>query len=279
MQNYFKFFILFNVLAATSIVWSQSKERDVPYTKALYTFIDHYYNNQISSMDMAEEFYITAVDSLPECFTEYSKLVHLSRCEFYLGMYVMGEYDFSSIEKIKSITDTTDNTKNLSQQIKNKKAQAASYFDKAISLAQEALKIREGSDAYIIYAMAISSNCTVKNSSYVINNGLKVGSYSKKALQLDSTNGTACYYQYAQDLYAPAFFSNYKRGYSKMLSFYNNDSLRKEKMDNYYFITGIAYSFYKTNNYPEALEWYKKSLEIYPNNQFALKMIKLLSKI
>ena len=64
-----------------------------------------------------------------------------------------------------------------------------------------------------------------------------------------------------------------------MLSFYNNDSLRKEKMDNYYFITGIAYSFYKTNNYPEALEWYKKSLEIYPNNQFALKMIKLLSKI
>lgn len=278
MLNRFKILFIFAVLAASSIAFSQTAQRDVPYTKALYTFIDRYYNNEIPTIAKAQELYNAAVDSLPESFDDYQQAVHFARCEFYLGMCIMGEYDFSSIEKIKSMTDTTDNSKNLSEQVKKTKEQAASHFDSAISFAQAALKIHEGPDAYVIYAMGISSNCTVKNSSYVINNGLKVGSFSKKALQLDAQNATACYYQNAQDLFAPPFFANYKRGYNKMLSFYNNENLRKEKFDTYYFITAIAFSFYKTNNKENALIWYKKSLEIYPKNSFALKMIKELSE-
>lgn len=278
MKNPLKIMFIFAVLALTSAAYTQSTARDVPYTKALYTFIDRYYNNEIPSMVKAKELYNTALDSVPAEFDDYQKAVHQARCEFYLGMYVMGDYDFSSIDKIKSLNDTSDNSADLSEQAKKTKEAAAYYFDRTISLAQKALKIREGSDAYIIYAMGISSNCTVKNSSYVINNGLKVGSYSKKSLSFDPLNATACYYQYAQDLYAPAFFANYKRGYNKMLSFYNSETLRKEKLDNYFFLTGIAYSFYKTNNKAAAIEWYKKSLQIYPKNQFALNMIKMLSE-
>lgn len=278
MQNSIKIYFLFAILASASLAYSQNQKRDVPYTKALYSFIDKYYNNEISSPEIAEQLFIQAVNSAPDFFDEYQSLVHLARCQFYLGMYTMGDYDFSSIEKIKSVSDTSDNTKDLSEQKKKIRQDAANHFDKTIEYAKQALEIKEGSDAYTVYAMAISSNCTVKNSSYVINNGLKVGSFSKKALQLDSKNATACYYQYAQDLYAPAFFANYKRGYTKMLNFYNNENLRKEKIDEYFFLTGIAYSFYKTKKPEQAIEWYKKSLEIYPQNKFARNMIDSLSE-
>lgn len=279
MKPIYKLFAFTLFLFISGCVYAQSSNpRDVAYTQALYNFIDAYYNNKINDTDTAQKLYEASVSSAPEDYDDYQMLVHLARCEFYLGMYVMGEYDFSGIQQIKSMVDTTDRQKDLSEQIKAVKAKAGSYFDKCIEYAQQALKVRSGADAYLIYAMAISSNCTVKTSSYVIGNGLKVASFSKKALALDPYNATACYYQYAQDLYAPAFFANYKRGYQKMYQFYNDENLRKEKNDIYFFITGIAYSYYKRGMNSEAVEWYKESLKIYPDNTFALKMITTLTE-
>ncbi len=259
------------------MAYAQNKTRDVEYTKQLSNFINLYYNNKISSDSQAQNLFQTSLDSVPQDFDEYQKQVHLARCNYFYGMYVMGEYDFSGIQNIKSINDKDNESQNLESETKAKKELAATYFDKAISYAEKALAIHAGSDAYLIMAMSISSNCTVKKTSYVIGNGLKVASLSKKALALDAKNASACYYQYAQDLYAPEFFANYKRGYQKMYDFLNNSELTFETFDRFNFMTAIGYSFYKRKDFKTAIEWYQKALEIYPQNSSVQKMLKTLS--
>lgn len=274
-------FIIFTILLfiCASLVYSQTEKiRDVPITEELSNFIDCFYNNELHTLAKAKALYSDCITSIPEVFDEYQKAVHLARCYFYFGMYTMGEYDFDSVQNIKSMTDTSDNQKNLSEQAKQRKEKAASYFDRAIDLADKALKIRSGSDAYLIKTMALSSNCTVKNTGYVIRNGLSVGSLAKKAINKDELNATAHYYQYAQDLYAPAFFANYKNGLKKMKEFNASTTLRKEKFDHYFFITGMAYGYYKLNDKANALKCYKEALKIYPGNHFAIKMVNELSE-
>lgn len=267
---------LFFYFMCASLVFAQNSKRDVPFTKSLLTFINKYYNSEISSQTQANALYQNALNSVPVDFDEYQNLVHQARCQFYLGMYIMGDYDLTGIESIKSMTDTSDNAQNLTQQARQKKANAASHFDKTILLAGNALKIRSGSDAYLILTMGISSNCTVKNTSYIFLNGLKVSSYAKKAIEKNPSNTTAYYYQYAQDIYAPAFFANYTRGLNKMQEFFNNSSLAKENFDIYFFTTAIAYACSKLKDYSTAIYWYKKALEIYPKNNYALQMLSQL---
>lgn len=250
--------------------------REVPYTKALTVFIDSYFNNQIPSIEAAEVLYLNALDSLPADTDEYTKEVHKARCEYILGMYIMGEYDLSSVQKIKSMIDTEDKTANLAKEIKEKRLAAASCFDKGIAHAQSAMKLQNGSDAMTIYVQCLSSNCTVKQTSYVIANGLKVQAYSKKALTKDAENATAAYYAWAQDLYAPEFFANYKRGFQKMYSNFTNEALHFEKFDRFSYMTAIAYAYNKLNDKANAIEWYKKALEVYPKNHGANETLKKL---
>ena len=273
-----KHFLLITFLLANFMAYSESNNRDVPYTEELYYFIDCFYNNEIPTLEKAQYLRSACIEKIPESFDEYQKYVHLARTDFYFGMAVMEEVDFDSIQNIKSPTDTSSSQKNLSESKKQKKAKAASYFDKAISYADKALKIRAGSDAYIIKAMAISSNCTVKDTGYVIMNGLDVGNFSKKAVSADPANATAHYYQYAQDLYAPSFFANYKRGLKKMHEFQSDINLNKEKFDSFFILTGLGYGYYMLKDNSNAVKWYKRALLIYPGNKFAIEMVNKLSQ-
>ncbi len=263
----------------SSFCFSEEYKRDVEYTAQVYEFFNKYYNSEIKDLSQAETLYLDALESVSDNFDEYASEVHFARCDYLMGMYSMGNYDLDSIEKIKSITDTEDDTDGLTDDVKESKAKAAAFFDSGINHAQNALKIRQGSDAYLIYIMCISSNCTVKSKSYVIGNGLKVASNAKKAINLDPKNATAYYFQYAQDLYAPAFFANYKRGYTKMHQFLNDENLNKERFDLFNFKTGIGHSFFKRGDYKQALEWYQDALKLYPGNKEVNSIITRLEKM
>ena len=147
-----------------------------------------------------------------------------------------------------------------------------------IEHAKKALKLKTGTDAELIYTMCISSNCTVKNTAYLFANGLKVASIAKKAIKLDPKNAGAYYYQYAQDLYAPEFFANYKRGYQKMSEYFSDENLYFELFERFNFMTAIAYAFYKLGDMQNSIEWYKKALLIYPGNSNANQMITTISE-
>ncbi|MBQ0002009.1 MAG: hypothetical protein KBT21_00585 [Treponema sp.] len=256
----------------STVLFAQEYKRDVEYTEALYNFIEAYYNNSIASEEEADRLYSDAVSSISEDASEYEKEVQFARCDYLYGMYSMGEYDLESIQKIKNINDTKDKNENASETIKQKKAKAASYFDSGIEHAQKAIKLENRSDAVLIYVMCLSSNCTVKPTSYVIGNGLKVQSNAKKAIALDPKNGTAYFYQWAQDLYAPEFFANYKRGYNKMYSNYNDENLHFEKFDRFNFLIAIGDSFLKRHDNDSAKIWYDKAKAYYPNNRTLKKI-------
>ena len=271
-------FLFFCLLKLSSLLFAQEKKREVVFTDELTAFIHSYYNNEITSMIQAETFYANAVESVPDLFSEYEKEVHFARCDFFYGMCIIGDYDLSEIQQIKSMQDNNDYSKDTDISAKQKKLQAAHFFDSGIEHAKKALKLKTGTDAELIYTMCISSNCTVKNTAYLFANGLKVASIAKKAIKLDPKNAGAYYYQYAQDLYAPEFFANYKRGYQKMSEYFSDENLYFELFERFNFMTAIAYAFYKLGDMQNSIEWYKKALLIYPGNSNANQMITTISE-
>lgn len=278
MRNKLALFFTIYLLTLFS-VFAQSKKREVPYTKELYALIDGYYGCTISDDNSAKKLYQDAVASIPESSDEYSKLVHLARCDFFYGMYVMGEYDLSSVQNIKSMTDAGDDEQNLAHEVQAKKDAAGALFDSGIEKALKAYKMTKGADAALIYVMCISSNCTVKKTSYVLGNGLKVASYAKKSIAVDPTISTSYYYMTCQDIYAPPFFANLPRGLKKMTQFLNDPALSFDRFDYFNFSTAIGDDYFKQGNVEQAVEWYKKALSYYPQNKSVKKALeKALAK-
>ena len=258
--------LLLVIINIAGILTAQNK-RDVPYTNELITFINAYFNHEITDKELLEDLFIKSIDSSKELDSEYKKLVHQGRCIYFYGLQLMVDYDISEISKT-NLEDTS--------QAEDSNKKAAECFDAAIELAKKALKINKGSDAYCLIANGISANCTAKNTSYIINNGLKVCKYARKAIKEDSSNGTALYLNSCQNIYAPAPFCKINEGKEQMSLVFNSDNIHKEKFDNFYLMMGIGYASYRKKNFSEAKKWYEECLKIYPQNITVNKLMKKL---
>lgn len=230
--------------------------REVSYTAELYEFINMYFNHQIKDEGLLEKYYLNAKESLDQFEDEYHKLVHLARCDYYYGQVLMENYDPSEMAT-KDLSDTSKDNAN---------SKAASFYDSSIESAKKALKIKEGSDAYSVLAQAISANCTAKNVLYIIANGLSVRKYAKLSQKIDMSNGTAHFLAAAQDIYAPAPFAKIKSGRDNMQTSLADKNVSFEKFDLFNIYSSIAYSYQRQKNKEEAFVWYKKCLELYPDN-------------
>ncbi|MCR5614516.1 hypothetical protein [Treponema sp.] len=260
-------------------LYAQVENRDVPYTKSLMKFIDCYFDHKISSRDFAVQLYNDSVASCPDSYDEYQKETHLSRCDYYFGMYIIEMYDLTELEH--ALDDTSKEYVDPVEYNRKIKAEAAVYFDAAIVHCLKAMKIRpeNSPDAMSIYAQALSANCTVHNIGYVLSNGLKIGQFAKKAAKADPKNATAWYSVSAQDVFAPGIFGNAVRGRKKMLEYYSDETLIKERFDVFNFSSAIGYTYYRQNKYAEAREWYCKCQKIYPDNYAIKNLIKRIDTI
>lgn len=241
--------------------------RDVPYTKAALDFCEAHYNHQIFSDEARKRYYDASVQAA-ENLDEYSKLVCLARAEYYYGLSVMETFDFTSLENVDLGGADGAVTKEEMNKI------AGNYFDKSIEYAEAALEIKKGSDAYSMLSQAISMNCTTKTMSYILGNGLKVRSNARKAVKKDYSNGTAQYLVIAQDAYAPWPFGKPRTGRNKLIALLDDKYVRIEKADKQMILSAIGYTFFKQKKWDKAIEWYKKLLEVYPNNYVAKNMMK-----
>ena len=79
-------------------VFAQSDERDVPYTKELRTFINAYFNHDLTTKEQAEKLYNAVSSNMPSDFTEYQVETTLSRADYYFGQYIMELYDLTQLE-------------------------------------------------------------------------------------------------------------------------------------------------------------------------------------
>lgn len=245
-------------------------EREVPFTQELYDFIETHFSHNITDLETRNFYYNKAVESANKASDEYAKEVLLARCDYFCGMNVMESYDLTQLENM----DLSDNS---SAEPVNEIA--GRFYDSGIEHALKAMEIKDGTDAPTIYAHCISANCTAKTVSYVLANGLKVRKFAKIAVKRDYSNGTAHFLASAQDAYAPAPFNKLKRARKEFLSYLNDDAIRMEKFDYLNIYSGIAYTYYKKNKFNDALTWYKKALEIYPNNYSVLEMIGKINKL
>lgn len=263
------FFIIFLFINCSLLFSQDFSERDVPFTPELYEFIDLCLNHKLSTRELLDSYFKTAEDSCPNDFDEYSRYVHHGRCLYFYGLSLMDDYDISDMATV-NLNDTSE------KEALNKIA--AKYFDQTIDMCKAALKIKKGSDAYSLICNGISANCTAKNTAYIIRNGIKVSSYAKKSITEDFSNGTAHYLETCQSIYAPSPFCSIEEGQKRMKSYLENCYIQNEKFDVFYILSAIGYSCQRLNQNDEALLWYGKSLEIYPENVSVNRLVKKLKE-
>lgn len=239
--------------------------RDVPYTQAGIDFCEAHYGHKIFNEEKRRKYYDDSVAAANALSDPYARLISLARADYYYALSLMETFDLTTIENI----DLSDS--NSSEPLNEK---AGRYYDMAIEKCNEALKIRRGSDAYSTLAQAISMNCTAKNVSYVLANGLKVRANAKKAVALDYSNGLGQFMIIAQDAYAPWPFCKLRSSRKALIRVVNDKYIRIERFDAQMIYAAIGYTFYRQKKWDKAVEWYKKILEIYPMNLAARQMIK-----
>ena len=150
------------------------------------------------------------------------------------------------------------------------KAKAGEYYNSALAKAKASYDAEPNAEAYCVYAEALSQNCTVQSSAYMVSNGTKVPNFAKKALALDPKCGGASYSMACYSIYAPAPFCNLKKGLKILDSTINTSNLDSDDLFNYY--STYAYVAIKQKDLKKADEYCAKAAEIYPNNK-DLKML------
>ena len=173
-----------------------------------------------------------------------AKYVALSRCEYMMGR---------------------------AYQYEDKKEPAARHYQTGMDWAEKAIEAGESDEAWQMLAENLSQSCTVRSTSYAMANGLKVEKYSKNALALNKRNAAAQCMIAARWVYAPPPFHNYKRGIEMMEAIISGGDMQKDDKFNVYSAIGYAYSQQK--KYTEARLWLQKSLEVYPTNKYAKKLL------
>ena len=128
-------------------------------------------------------------------------------------------------------------------------------------------------DAYLILADSISQNCSIKPKSYGFSQGTKIRSNAKKALKIDPKNGTAMNLYNSQNIFTPSPVCNYKEGMQIVDELLNSNKYNMEKPDIFNALSAKAYCYFAQNKKEESIFWYKKALEIYPNNIAVLEFL------
>jgi tetratricopeptide (TPR) repeat protein len=156
-------------------------------------------------------------------------------------------------------------------QYEERKEEAAARYAEGISWAEKALETGESDAAWQMLAENISQSCAVRPASYAMANGLKVEKYAKNALALNSRNAAAQYMIAARWVFAPAPFSNYRRGIEMMNAILSGGDMEKDDRFNVYL--AIGYAYVQQKKYDEARPWLLKSLEVYPGNKYARSLL------
>ena len=147
-----------------------------------------------------------------------------------------------------------------------KKDVAIDYFQSSMDLAEKSIQIKETAQGHLAYAESLAQICTLKSTSYLITNGLKVGTIAKKALKLDNRLGAARYLVCSIIAYAPVPFRNFSKAEKIYLEILEKDNLDEEDCFNVYI--SLGYIHYQKEDFTEADKWFNLAAKIYPNNKF-----------
>jgi tetratricopeptide (TPR) repeat protein len=207
-------------------------------------FMDAVYE-QTQSDTQITPMYKETKQRILQSYSGYRLYIVLSQCEYTMGMFF---------------------------QFEGQNNEAAAFYEKGIDWAEKSLAENPSSEGYQMLAVNIALSCRVKPLSYILANGRDIVRYAKKALELDPENIVAQYLMAVQYIYAPAIFSNVRKGLQMLeeISAHNSltiPQLSKEYRFNLY--SSMAFAYNKLKNQEETRLWLNKALDVYPTNRYA----------
>ena len=206
---------------------------------------DCVYNN-ISNVSNLLEMYNKAVKVAYDIFSNDKLLIALSRCEFIMGRAYLFEND---------------------------KQNAAKHFISGAEYAQKSLEIKDSGMGILMYAENISQNCLLQPMTYVIKYGSKIKGLAKEALQKEPSSGAALFLMNAQLIYAPAPFSNYKKGIKELEKILTLENIWLEKDDLFNIFSTLGLGYLELKDKENALAYFNYALELYPGNIHIRKIV------
>ncbi len=216
------------------------------YPESYFSFRDAMLNGRGKTAQEFEAQYAAVVAEVKSTKSGWERDVLLARCDYVLG------------RSYRYLGDTK---------------KAILYFDKAIELCKGVLEKHEVAEAYVVYADAISQNCSIKPKTYAMTQGSKIKTLAKKALELDPTYGAAKYLENSQNIFPPAPFNDLKEGMKNLDVLLDTNQFRMDEYDVYSALSARAYGYLQQGKKEDALYWYQKALELYPDNVAVLEII------
>lgn len=247
---YNRFSLFFIVLLFSFIVPVTAQvpaNGSITYPDSYYNFRDNMYNSYGKSALEFESEYKIVIEEINATKNGNEKEVLIARCDYVLGR----AYRYLGLNE-----------------------KASKCFERAIDTCKSILKNTEMTEAYVVYADSISQNCSIKPKTYAMTQGPKIKTMAKKALELDPKYGAAMYLYNSQNIFTPPPFCDYEEGMKNLNKLLDSENFRMDKSDYYNAITARGYGFLQQGNKTEAEYWYKKALEIYPNNIATLETLK-----
>ena len=156
-------------------------------------------------------------------------------------------------------------------QFEKRNDEAIIHYSEGMKLAETVTKTAPADEAWVLFSESLSQSCAIRSVAYAMANGLNVEKYAKSALTLNSRNAAAQYIIAARWIFAPAPFSNHKKGIEMMKEILANGDMDKDDLFNVY--SAIGYGYVQLKKYDEAQPWIMKSLEIYPTNKYAAELL------
>ena len=229
-------------LLIVSLVIIQSAFAQIDYEVEYCEFRKSIYNSN-STNEITVNNQYEKVISLINNNSSLNKNIEKSKCDYLMGLFYM---DLENKDK------------------------AINYFQSSMDLAEKENQIKETAQGYLAYAESLAQICTLKPTSYLIANGLKVGTIAKKALKLDNRLGAARYLVCSIIAYGPVPFRNFSKAERIYLEILENDNLDEEDCFNLYI--SLGYIHYQQKEFTEADKWFNLAAKIYPYNKFLQSM-------
>lgn len=229
-------------LLIVSLVIIQSAFAQIDYEVEYCEFRKSIYNSNSTNEITVNKQYEKVI-SLINNNSSLNKNIEKSKCDYLMGLFYM---DLENKDK------------------------AINYFQSSMDLAEKENQIKETAQGYLAYAESLAQICTLKPTSYLIANGLKVGTIAKKALKLDNRLGAARYLVCSIIAYGPVPFRNFSKAERIYLEILENDNLDEEDCFNLYI--SLGYIHYQQKEFTEADKWFNLAAKIYPYNKFLQSM-------
>ncbi len=247
-----------------------------PAQKLVYDFRDTMYLNEVSDDELAG-LYSTLLISLDELSDKYElDTYELCFWKAEAAYYMARGYQFAdSVEDVIVLDDyiRKGQFKKLQKSYKHLDDMIALY-EESMDLAALSMEYERSARSVRIYAESLSQLSTLKSLGFLMHNGPKVKPLAEEALELDSNEIKAQMLLASRYVYSPAIWGGNPDKGIKMLSKIAS-AAENNKEDRHNVAVGIGYAHTMAGRWNEAAESFRKALEVYPSNIYALGMLKL----